>query len=212
MKKLNKGKRKFSSYIHTLFHARYDKTFEDEDERGCHRYVTTSSSDESDLGFPIISGHCTRSTLLAHNENEIEAITLIEKYKNWNKHLFFIQSVLSFHFSCFLVRSFFLTDLQPASRKWPEWKWEGQREGGKNLNFELKTSGEKCLLRTGKQEQKGLKQGAYDYYCYSSAKKLSKTITSSDKKWSNAAWLSAWPDPPPYKGEKKVGLKWLKMA
>ena len=125
---------------------------------------------------------------LAHNENEIEAMSLIEKYKNWNKHLFFIQSLLSFHFSCFLVRSFFLTDLQPASRKWLEWKWEGQREGGKNLNFELKTSGGKCLLRTGKQEQKGLKQGAYDYYCYSSAKKLSKTKTFSDKKWSNVSY------------------------
>ena len=128
---------------------------------------------------------------LAQNENEIEAMSLIEKYKNWNKHLFFIQSLLSFHFhfSCFLVPTFFLTDLQPASRKSPEWKWEGQREGGKNLNFELKTSGEKFLLRTGKQEQKGLKQGAYDYYCYSSAKKLSKTITFSDKKWSMVTYV-----------------------
>ena len=33
-------------------------------ERGRHRYVTTSTSNGSVLGFPIISGHCTRSTLV----------------------------------------------------------------------------------------------------------------------------------------------------
>ena len=39
--------------------------------------------------------------------------------------------------------------------------------------------------RTGEQERKGLEQGVYDYLCLSAAKKLSKTITFSDKKWFN---------------------------
>ena len=39
--------------------------------------------------------------------------------------------------------------------------------------------------RTLEQERKGLEQGVNDYLCLSAAKKLSKTITFSDKKWSN---------------------------
>ena len=37
---------------------------------------------------------------------------------------------------------------------------------------------------TLEQERKGLKKGINDYLCMSAAKKLSKTITFSDKKWS----------------------------
>ena len=40
--------------------------------------------------------------------------------------------------------------------------------------------------RTLEQERKGLEQGECNYLCLSAAKKLSKTITFSDKKWSNA--------------------------
>ena len=39
--------------------------------------------------------------------------------------------------------------------------------------------------RTLEQERKGLKQEVHDYLCLSAAKKLSKTITFLDKKWSN---------------------------
>ena len=39
--------------------------------------------------------------------------------------------------------------------------------------------------RTLEQERKGLEQGVNNYLCLSAAKKLSKTITFSDKKWSN---------------------------
>ena len=39
--------------------------------------------------------------------------------------------------------------------------------------------------RTLEQERKGLEQGVCHYLCLSAAKKLSKTITFSDKKWSN---------------------------
>ena len=42
---------------------------------------------------------------------------------------------------------------------------------------------------TLEQERKGLKKGINDYLCMSAAKKLSKTITFSDKKWSTAAYL-----------------------
>ena len=41
--------------------------------------------------------------------------------------------------------------------------------------------------RTLEQERKGLEQGVNNYLCLSAAKKLSKTITFSDKKWSNVA-------------------------
>ena len=43
--------------------------------------------------------------------------------------------------------------------------------------------------RTLEQERKGLKKGINDYLCMSVAKKLSKTITFSDKKWSNVTQL-----------------------
>ena len=39
--------------------------------------------------------------------------------------------------------------------------------------------------RTLEQERKGLEQGVCNYLCLSAAKKLSKTITFLDKKWSN---------------------------
>ena len=42
--------------------------------------------------------------------------------------------------------------------------------------------------RTLEQERKGLKQEVHDYLCLSAAKKLSKTITFLDKKWSNEAY------------------------
>ena len=42
---------------------------------------------------------------------------------------------------------------------------------------------------TLEQERKGLKKGINDYLCMSAAKKLSKTITFSDKKWSNMSYL-----------------------
>ena len=43
---------------------------------------------------------------------------------------------------------------------------------------------------TLKQERKGLKKGINDYLCMSAAKKLSKTITFLDKKWSNVVSLT----------------------
>ena len=42
--------------------------------------------------------------------------------------------------------------------------------------------------RTLEQERKGLEQGVCNYLCLSAAKKLSKTITFSDKKWSNGPY------------------------
>ena len=42
---------------------------------------------------------------------------------------------------------------------------------------------------TLEQERKGLKKGINDYLCMSAAKKLSKTITFSDKKWSNTSYV-----------------------
>ena len=42
--------------------------------------------------------------------------------------------------------------------------------------------------RIGEQERKGLEQGVYDYLCLSAAKKLSKTITFLDNKWSNGTY------------------------
>ena len=47
----------------------------------------------------------------------------------------------------------------------------------------LKTKNEGAHRRTG--EKGVIKGGIYDYLCLSAAKKLSKTITFSDKKWSN---------------------------
>ena len=41
--------------------------------------------------------------------------------------------------------------------------------------------------RTLEQERKGLEQGVCNYLCLSAAKKLSKTITFLDKKWSSSA-------------------------
>ena len=48
---------------------------------------------------------------------------------------------------------------------------------------------------TFEQERKGLKKGINDYLCMSAAKKLSKTITFSDKKWSNATTLKKYYTP-----------------
>ena len=44
--------------------------------------------------------------------------------------------------------------------------------------------------RTLEQERKGLEQGVNNYLCLSAAKKLSKTITFSDKKWSNVVYYT----------------------
>ena len=72
MKKSNKGNTKFSSSIHTLFCARYDKTFEDEfRERSSPirdhiklRWVGSRVSDHLASLYPIYPGTCQTSNII----------------------------------------------------------------------------------------------------------------------------------------------------
>ena len=117
------------------------------------------------LAAPLIN-------LFASNKNVKTEINISISFIRFSH---FTSVVFSF------VHSFLLTSSQPVDSR-PV----GSERRRSIWKFELKISGEKMLLLTWRQERKGLKKGAQDYYGYSTAKKLSKTITLSDKKWSNA--------------------------
>ena len=90
----------------------------------------------------------------------------------------------------FCLCTFLLTDFLSVSRQFLA-KFEvrerlaSTQNWRSNLNLDFKIWRQKMQERIGEQERKGLEQGVYDYLCLSAAKKLSKTITFSDKKWFN---------------------------